>query len=101
MAIKLHTNDFGVLLDRDFRQKFIDNFITIEQELNKFEGFYKALPDDIKQGSLNDLEGDITKQISDTVKELNARINRIVLGTDNEMIELVVTQILKEKGVIK
>lgn len=99
VSIKLVTDDLQ-LGQRSFRTDLVSNFKIIETELNKFESFYSGLPDYIKDGSSNDLEGDITKQISDTVKELNARINRIVLGTDNEMIELVVTQILKDKGVI-
>lgn len=99
MSIKLVTDNLQ-LGQRSFRTDLVSNLKIIEIELNKFESFYSKLPDYIKDGSSNDLKGDITKQISDTVEELNARINRIVLGTDNESIELVVTQILKDKGVI-
>lgn len=36
----------------------------------------------------------------DDLKYLEAKVDRIVLGVDKETIELVVTQILKNKGVI-
>lgn len=35
-----------------------------------------------------------------SIDELNARINRIVLGIDHDTIKLVVREILKEEGVI-
>lgn len=99
MSIKLVTDNLQ-LGQRSFRTDLVSNFKIIETELNKFESFYNGLPDYIKDGSSNDLEGDITKQMSGMVEQLNSRINRIVLGTDNEMVEQVVTQILKDKGVI-
>lgn len=101
MTVKLHTDDFKIPLDATFRQYLVANFKVIEQELNGLENFYNSLPDYVKSGSAEDLKTSINKEIKSTVDDLNSRINRIMLGTDSESIELVVTQILKEKGVIK
>lgn len=99
MAVSLVTDEFPIVLDRNFRLALINNFKIIEAELNQFDDFYAGLPNEIKNGS-GDLEKNITTEMNSIVKDLNSRINRIVLGTDNEMIEQVVTQILKDKGVI-
>lgn len=99
MAVSLVTDEFPIALDRNFRLALINNFKIIESQLNRFDDFYASLPDEIKNGS-GDLEKNITTEMNSIVKDLNSRINRILLGIDNESIELVVTQILKDKGVI-
>ncbi|PIO80001.1 hypothetical protein BSQ39_12995 [Loigolactobacillus backii] len=112
MAVKLHTDDFKIPLDATFRQYLVANFKTIEQELNKFETFYVTLPDYAKTKDLTKALTEINQQITAFKKDINTainknnqllveRINRITLGTDNESLEQVVTQILKDRGVIK
>ncbi len=111
MTVKLHTDDFKIPLDATFRQYLVANFKVIEQEMNKFETFYATLPDYAKTKDLTEALAEINQQITDFKRDISAvidqdnqqlieRINRIVLGTDNEMVEQVVTQILKDKGVI-
>lgn len=43
----------------------------------------------------------LTKSIDSRIDKMDARINRIVLGTDDETIRTVVNQILKDEGIIK
>jgi ribosome-associated translation inhibitor RaiA len=43
----------------------------------------------------------LTKSIDSRLDKMDARINRIVLGTDDETIRTVVNQILKDEGIIK
>lgn len=43
----------------------------------------------------------LTKSIDSRLDKMDARINRIVLGTDDEAIRIVVNQILKDEGIIK
>ncbi|MCL3857941.1 hypothetical protein [Pediococcus pentosaceus] len=43
----------------------------------------------------------LTKSIDSRLDKMDARINRIVLGTDDEAIRTVVNQILKDEGIIK
>lgn len=61
-----------------------------------FERMFKQvtdlIPDDTKANNDNNQ--------SAKFDELNERINRIILGTDQQSIKLVVTQILKDEGVI-
>lgn len=85
VAVKLHVNDLSNALDRDFRRMLIENFAEIKRVL-------ATIDTDSDDGS-PDL---VTK-----MDALNNKVNRIVLGTDHEALELVVTEILKKKGVIK
>lgn len=43
----------------------------------------------------------LTKSIDSKLEKMTERINRIVLGTDDEAIRTVVNQILKDEGIIK
>lgn len=75
-----------------YREHLNNNWKTIEDELNQLEKLIK-LNDDQKSTVT-------TEEIQDQITGLSQRINRIVLGTDQEAIELVVAQILQEKGLI-
>lgn len=94
MSIKLKTDNLSPGLGNDFRNDLVDNFSEIEKEINKLD------PDEnsgqITKEELDKLKNDFMKD-NEALKE---RINRILLGTDVESIELVVNSILKEKGVI-
>lgn len=94
MSIKLKTDNLSPGLGNNFRNDLVDNFSEIEKEINKLD------PDEnsgqITKEELDKLKNDFMKD-NEALKE---RINRILLGTDVESIELVVNSILKEKGVI-
>lgn len=95
MSIKLKTDNLSPGLGNDFRNDLVDNFSEIEKEINKLD------PDEnsgqITKEELDELKSDFMKD-NEALKE---RINRILLGTDIESIELVVNRILNEKGVSK
>lgn len=56
---------------------------------------------DVPTGSNDDYKEDIKKYATqEEVKQLDAKIKRIIIGTDHETIKLVVREILKEEGVI-
>jgi len=116
-VVKLVTDEFSAELDSTFRKQLIDNFKIIEQALKDFDtkqtNFINSLSEINKTNSkafsevdnklatqANILGGDLNVAIDNLNKQLTMRINRITLGTDDEAIELVVTEILKEKGVI-
>lgn len=105
-------NDFDAL-----RGQLVDNFIKIQQELDRLgvqqvgvidgleandDAISKAVSEVDKKLTVqaNTLGGDLNVAIDNLNKQLVARINRITLGTDDEAIRLVVTEILEEKGVI-
>jgi transcription termination factor NusB len=56
--------------------------------------------DFVRKEDLESMLHKLRDKIDDDNKELKERINRILLGTDVESIEIVVTQILKQRGVI-
>lgn len=101
MSIKLITDELA-LADPDFRDDLIDNFTNTQEAINKI--INRLDSDDASDFvSKEDLESMLQKlrdKINDDNKELKERINRILLGTDVESIEIVVTQILKQRGVI-
>lgn len=98
MSIKLRTDNLSPGLGNNFRNDLVDNFSEIEKEINKLD------PDENSgQITKEELNKKLDKLKNDSIKDneaLKERINRILLGTDIESIELVVTQILKQRGVI-
>jgi polyhydroxyalkanoate synthesis regulator phasin len=89
MKIKLKTNDFSTELGKEFRDDLVENFAKTEEAINQLET--GSSDEQVTKGDLDDLKSDND--------ELKKRINRILLGTDVESIEIVVNRILKEKGV--
>jgi uncharacterized membrane protein YheB (UPF0754 family) len=100
--VKLVTDDLTTALDENNRKQLVGNFTTTEDVLNKIIDWLNS--DDtsefVNKKDLEDKLKDLNKQIIKNNKALKERINRILLGTDVESIELVVTRLLKEKGVI-
>lgn len=81
--------------NKPFRDDLISNFQIIQTELNNLEiDLSKFIAN---EGTSNQSATEFKSQLTG----LTSRINRIVLGTDDEAIRLVVTNILKEQGVIK
>ncbi|MEQ6366093.1 hypothetical protein [Lactiplantibacillus plantarum] len=83
-------------LDHDWYQKLASNFEIIQQYLNRFDELAGKINSDRSQQSI-----DLNKRITDMQQQINDKINRITLGTDEDTIRLVVTAILQEQGVIK
>lgn len=92
MSIKLKTDNLSPGLGNNFRNDLVDNFSEIEKEINNLDSNDSSKELDKK---LDELKNDFI-QDNEALKE---RINRILLGTDIESIELVVNRILNEKGV--
>lgn len=85
--IKLHTTDIPLVLNRKFYDDLVENFKTIEQELNEF---HEIVGDKKAQADLNR-----------KITNLENRINRItVSGIDQVALEEAVTKVLQQKGVI-
>lgn len=88
--------------NQPFRENLVTNFQTIQDELNNLEsdldGYGKKLDNFIStKGS-----GDQTAmELKNQLTGMASRINRIVLGTDDTAIRLVVNEILRDEGVIK
>lgn len=98
MSINLIKNELA-LADPDFRNGLVDNFINIEKEINNLDSINNS-----DQVTKEELDEKLDKLKNDFIKDneaLKERINRILLGTDVESIEIVVNRILKEKGVSK
>lgn len=98
MTVKLYTGNLAIPLDREFRSQLIDNFTQIQDSLNEISVNQAIILK--KMDKLPNVAAINGLATSADIKNLSTRINRIVLGTDNQMIEQVVTQILKDKGVI-
>ncbi|WP_367294422.1 hypothetical protein [Latilactobacillus sakei] len=84
----LITDDFSPALDRTFRLQLIENF----KEIKIFIDNYKeddSLKDVLTSEDLNRLRTD-----------LDEKINRLILGTDEATVRIVVEKILQEKGII-
>lgn len=97
MSIKLKTDNLSPGLGNNFRNDLVDNFSEIEKEINKLD-----LNENGGQITKEELNKKLDKLKNDFMKDneaLKKRINRILLGTDIESIEIVVNRILKEKGV--
>lgn len=101
MSIKLITNELA-LADPDFRNDLIDNFTNTQEAINKIINWLDSddTSDFVSKEDLESMLQKLRDKINDDNKELKERINRILLGTDVESIEIVVTQILKQRGVI-
>lgn len=97
MSIKLKTDNLSPGLGNNFRNDLVDNFSEIEKEISKLD------PDENSgQITKEELNEKLDKLKNDFIKDneaLKERINRILLGTDIESIDIVVNRILKEKGV--
>ena len=96
MSIKLITNELA-LADPDFRNDLIDNFAKIEKEINDLDSINSG--DQITKEELDEKLNELKNDFMQDNEALKERINRILLGTDVESIELVVNRILNEKGV--
>ncbi|WP_370923790.1 hypothetical protein AB9X87_02800 [Lactiplantibacillus plantarum] len=92
MAIQLVTDQLSTELDDTFRTQLVGNFKAIEQALN-------GLSTAVDENNTNQ-QSMLTKQFTDMQQQMNGKINRITMGTDEDTIRLVVTAILKEQGVI-
>ncbi|MGY5273906.1 hypothetical protein ACW9VW_03375 [Lactiplantibacillus plantarum] len=93
----LTTNELATLpLDHNWYQELASNFEIIQQYLNRFDELSDKVNSDQSQQST-----DLDKKLTDMQQQINDKINRITLGTDEDTIRLVVTAILKEQGVIK
>lgn len=92
MSVDLHTDDLSNDLGTVQRDQLIENFKSIELKLNELDGV-----EDVPETDT----GISNEEINQKLIEMSARINRINLGTDHPSIELVLTQILKDKGVIE
>lgn len=85
--IVLHTTDLPLVLNRKFYDDLVENFKTIEEELNDL---VERVGDKKSQASLNE-----------KLTSLENRINRIqVSGIDQVALEQAVETVLKRKGVI-
>ena len=85
--IKLHTTDIPLVLNRKFYDDIVENFKTIEQEMNEFA----------------EMVGDKKSQVNfqKQLNELKSRINTVAVGGIDEIaLENAVTRVLQQKGVI-
>jgi transcription termination factor NusB len=102
MDLKLKTDNLSPGLGNDFRNDLIDNFTNtqeaIDQIINRLDS--EDTSDFVRTEDLESMLQYLRDKINDDNRELKERINRILLGTDVESIEIVVTQILKQQGVI-
>lgn len=95
MTAQLATNELSAVNDESFRKVLISDFEMLQQYLNKFDELADEVNSDQSQQST-----DLDKKLTDMQQQMNDKINRITLGTDEDTIRLVVTAILKEQGVI-
>lgn len=97
MSIKLKTDNLSPGLGNNFRNDLVDNFSEIEKEINDLDSTNSG--DQITKEELNEKLDELKNDFIKDNEALKERINRILLGTDIESIEIVVNRILKEKGV--
>ncbi|ODO60733.1 hypothetical protein ACOMCP_00672 [Lactiplantibacillus plantarum] len=110
MSIELFTNELSGVYDAKLREMLVSNFEKIRDVLNDIADNQATLSKKVNElpGTVNtEVSKKLTVQaatLSEQLDGLNAtltkRIDRIILGSDEESIELVVERILKEKGVI-
>lgn len=98
MSIKLITDELA-LADPDFRNDLVDNFAKIEKEVNNLDSINNS--DQVTKEELDEKLDELKNDFAKDNEVLKERINRILLGTDVESIEIVVNRILNEKGVSK
>lgn len=96
MTAQLATNELSAVNDESFRKVLISDFEMLQQYLNRFDALADEVNSDQSQQST-----DLDKKLTDMQQQINDKINRITLGTDEDTIRLVVTAILQEQGVIK
>lgn len=84
----LITDDFSPALDRTFRLQLIENF----KEIKTFIDNYKE--DDSPKDVLT------SEDLNRLSAELDEKINRLILGIDENTVRIVVEKILQEKGII-
>ena len=96
----LNLDDIG-LTDRVQYNAAVANFNQIQRTVNSNTDEIKSKLDN--KANLHDFNDEI-KRLDDKTDALNedwkARLKRVILGTDEETIENIVTKILIEKGVI-
>ncbi|MCG0627627.1 hypothetical protein IMAU80174_02269 [Lactiplantibacillus plantarum] len=93
----LATDELATIpLDHNWYQKLASNFEIIQQYLNKLD----ELADEVNSNQ-SQQSADLDKKFTDMQQQMNNKINRITMGTDEDTIRLVVTAILQEQGVIK
>lgn len=96
----LNLDDIG-LTDRVQYNKAVSNFNQIQRIVNNNTDEIENELD--SKANLNKFNNEI-KRLDDKTDALNedwkARLKRVTLGSDEEMIENVVTKILQKKGVI-
>ncbi|MCI2961010.1 hypothetical protein [Pediococcus pentosaceus] len=88
--------------DRDERKDLVGNFKTTEETINAIIEWLDSddTSDFVSKEGLESMLKELRNVIRENNKDLKERINRILLGTDVESIEIVVTRILKQRGVI-
>lgn len=97
---QLDLEDVG-LTDRYNRNRANENFRKIQKAFNDLQTGNESLRKQIVL--LDESQKNLDKRISDNqeaIADWSERVKHIVLGTDPETIELVVTKILEEKGLI-
>ncbi|WP_426290345.1 hypothetical protein [Lactiplantibacillus plantarum] len=82
--------------NRGLRDTLISNFEILQQYLNSFDEFAGKVNSDEESQNTG-----LDHKLTDMQQQMNDKINRITLGTDEDTIRLVVTAILQEQGVIK
>lgn len=100
MAIKLIKDDLSID-NRNLRLDLISNFKIIEENLNQLLADSSNATGLATKTDVVDAKNSSKDNTNKQIEKLAKRINRIVVGTDTETVEMVVTEILKEKGVIK
>ncbi|MCT3309258.1 hypothetical protein [Lactiplantibacillus pentosus] len=96
MAIKLATNELSAVNDESFRKLLISNFEILQQYINNFDEFAGKVNSDEESQNTG-----LDHKLTDMQQQMNAKINRITLGIDEDTIRTVVQAILQEQGVIK
>lgn len=97
MSIKLKTDNLSPGLGNYFRNDLVNNFSEIEKEINNLDSINSG--DQVTKKELDEKLDKLKNDFMQDNETLKERINRILLGTDVESIELVVNRILNEKGV--
>lgn len=96
MTAQLATNELSAVNDESFRKLLISNFEILQQYLNSFDELAGKVNSDEESQNTG-----LDHKITDMQQQMNGKINRITMGTDEDTIRLVVTSILREQGVIK
>lgn len=82
------------------KKKGKDVRLAIALSLQKVYGGQAGVKPAELQAKLDQLSKTNKNQLAETKTELDDKINRITLGIDPDLIEKIVTKILKDKGVI-